>query len=619
MKRKKPSVASQVVSQARGKTAVTSLDDARLNRTTILRGIDPDSGAAYVKAVFPNLVGLVEIDLSFLLQFPSLDEPFSEGYRQWAATVELGSKQAVATDLARYFFAFLAENDLFELDLAALNRPLFLSYISWLDHRHANGSEQLLAVGTRKQALASVRGVIGGLTKNRTWGAAARSVKHAIPDGVWPGSHLKATPKTQLDLDHMRKIVRAAEAEVEEIRLRFEGRDALIAAGREALKIGRRRGDLASFLAIVAEQYPTLIPSQSELKKIDPPLGNEMQAIHSQRGVTKYFYAGSRDLVPFIILISAATAFNPETVLRLEWANVRPETRFNLPVVTFIGEKGRAEEDQVVLDGDSGGFGMTTILQTLLRITERLRPHLAHPGDRDRLFVFAQERGTVAPKAFRHNSTDLAVSDSSLRHSRLRFIADHGLEIFTFDQFRTTLLDAAHRWTGDLRVVTSLGRHRRAHTGWLHYNSSRAKAGYRERVGETIVLRERWYESEGKIDPRGLRLTTRMDRGAATPGFICLDPHDSPRPNQTSGRLCSAYGECPACPLAGANVGDSASVAYYLALRASIYEAQGRIAPPVWVARWSPVVEALDDLLHHVPTATHTEAAKLDVTLPSVG
>ena len=619
MSKRKRTIASQVLRQGRRSKAVASIEDALPARTRIVRGVDAVTGSQTLRVAFPTLAGSVEFDLSFMLAFPGLHEPFSEGFRLWGATVTISSRRNATTDIRRKFFQFLTENNLQSIQFEEIDRPLLLAFTSWLNHRLSPTSGKLLSPGTKKQALGTIRNLIHALARTTEWRSAARRIDLEIPDNVWPGSHHQAQPKSQLQLDHMREIVRAAEREIEEIRTRFDQLPALLRIGEEELRTGRTRGSLPRLLYLIDQRYPTIIPGQSELKLTDPSLGNEMQAFHNQRGVTKYFYAGSRDLVPFVILILAATAFNPETVLTLDWANVRPETRFNMPVVTFVGDKPRAGDDQVVLDGDSGGFGMSVILETLARITKRLRPHLTHPADRNRLFVFAQERGTVAPKAYRHNTSDLAVSDGSLRHSRLRFIEENELEPFTFDQFRTTLLDAAHRWTGDLRVVTSLGRHRSTHTAWQSYTSARARSGYQERIGETIVLRERWFASDGKIDPRGSRLTSRMDRGVATPGFLCADPYDSPLPGQVGGRLCNAYGECPACPLAGANVGDSAHVAYYLALRVCVFESQGRIAPPAWTTRWGPVVEALDDLIQHVPPSVLSEAAKLQVTLPAVG
>lgn len=618
MSKRRPTIASQLARQPRKQGNVASIGDASPLRSSIVRRTDETSGLPTLHAAFPTLAGVVEFDLSFMLAFSGLQEPFAEGFRLWGAGVKTSSRRNALTSLQRNFFEFLKESDLRSIELGEIDRPLIFSFVSWLNRR-TTASNALLAAGTKKEALGTVRNLVHALARTTEWRSVARRVDREIPDNVWPGSHHQATPKSQLQLDHMRAIVRAAENEIQQIRTRLDQLPILLRIGEKEISVGRTRGSLPSFLYLMHQRYPTLIPSQSDLTREDRSLGNEMQAFHGQRGITQYFYAGSRDLVPFVILILAATAFNPETALTLDWANVRPEERFNTPVVTFVGSKSRADEDQVVLDGDSGGFGMAVILETLDRITKRLRPHLSHPGDRGRLFVFAQERGAVAPKAYRHNPSDLAVSDSSLRHSRLRFIEENELEPFTFDQFRTTLLDAAHRWTGDLRVVTSLGRQKSAHTGWQSYNSARARAGYQERIGETIVLRERWFGSDGKIDPRGSRLTSVMDRGAATPGFLCADPYDSPLPGQVSGRLCSAYGECPACPLAGANVGDNAHVAYYLALRACIFESQGRIAPPAWIARWAPIVEALDDLIQLVPASALSEAAKLQVTLPAVG
>lgn len=312
---RKPSVASQVVRQARSQTTVTDLEAGRLERTTSVRGIDPETNAPFLKAIFPDAHQTVEIDLSFLLNFPGLQTPFLEGFRRRGSGLQLHTKQEAASNLARYFFRFLAENELFEIDFAELDRPLFIGFIGWLDRPDVQEVGTALSLGTRKHALANVRALINALLRSKTWGNVARRVRQAIPDRVWPGAHLKATPKPQLDLEHMRAIVRAAEAEIDAIKLRFDHREALVRSGHEALERRHERGDLDSFLAIIAERYPTIIPGLTEMQVADRTLAQEMRTVHTQRGVTQYFYAGSRDLIPFIILILAATAFNPETVL----------------------------------------------------------------------------------------------------------------------------------------------------------------------------------------------------------------------------------------------------------------------------------------------------------------
>jgi hypothetical protein len=193
----------------------------------------------------------------------------------------------------------------------------------------------------------------------------------------------------------------------------------------------------------------------------------------------------------------------------------------------------------------------------------------------------------------------------------------NNLEHFTLSQLRPTLIDMTLFLNGDLAAAQALGNHRKPHTTWTFYTSSGVKKRFLERLGEVLVLRQRWIDTKGVIDPR--RLTQSQDKSAATPGFICLDPFDSPRKNQNKGRACKAYGECPSCPLAAADLGNASTVALYFALKYSIYKSQSSMSAQTWLLRWAPVLADLDALLEMIPQSMLESSKIFRFTLPSVG
>jgi hypothetical protein len=102
---------------------------------------------------------------------------------------------------------------------------------------------------------------------------------------------------------------------------------------------------------------------------------------------------------------------------------------------------------------------------------------------------------------------------------------------------------------------------------------------------------------------------------AATPGWRCLDPYDSPIDGQEKGKLCAAYGACPNCPLANLNARDPYSLARALQLKAKIETAQTVLPALRWLKVWAPRLQRLVD--YWLPSiqdpAVIAAASKLDL------
>lgn len=197
------------------------------------------------------------------------------------------------------------------------------------------------------------------------------------------------------------------------------------------------------------------------------------------------------------------------------------------------------------------------------------------------------------------------------------FIKDNKLPSFTLGQMRPTILDLVQFVDGSLEAARKVGNHGNPATTWTHYTSGGVRARYRERIGQVIVLRERWLQTGGDIDPRCL--APGQDKGAATPGFSCLDPFDSQRPNQQQGRLCKDYGGCPSCPMAAAHPSDPLCVGYYTALEAAIYRSQGAMSARTWIERWTPVLADLAALRAWIPPNVLEASREISIQLPNVG
>jgi hypothetical protein len=224
------------------------------------------------------------------------------------------------------------------------------------------------------------------------------------------------------------------------------------------------------------------------------------------------------------------------------------------------------------------------------RWTSRIRP-LAIPRIQDWLFLWMSANGDKQPHAF---DTKGGSSSGAWHQNLAPFLDSHGIPYITLRQIRATGLDIVHDlYAGDLRAVQAVGGQQHPDVILSHYTSDAARKRNDEQLSGIMALRTRWLETDGALDSR--QLPPGQDLAAATPGWRCLDPYDSPVPGQDKGKLCAAYGACPNCPLAHLNGQDAYSLARTLQLRAKIEAAQGLLPAERWLKTWAPRLHRLVD------------------------
>lgn len=606
-----PSIAALLRKQAKARGSLVPFEGRRNL---------PAPSSAKTIVTFPR-AGLppLSIELDFLNTHPRLIEPITCGFRLWGASHADKTKIHRKRDLAVGWFGFLQQTGRADLTLADFDKSLMLTFISWLNSDEASRHGNLLQPSVRSARFYALIAIVEALRDDPGWGLHAQGVIADVPRNLWVGRTRKTSPRPRLSKDHLARIISAAEGEVFAIARRLQRGEHLLAKGREALCLGGSyRKDQGLCLAALEWMYPGVIPNFQVIRRHDTAIGNAARILGREE-TAGYFYASGRDLVPFVLLLSVATAFNSDTILSLEWSNIAFGNRFGQQFVRIVGSKPRAATDPVAtLDATAGdGTNAAQLFDLLRRLTERLRPHITDPRDEDHVFLFVPERGDKRVTSFGRDDRD--TQDSKWRLALRSFIKDHGLEPFYLAQIRPTILDEIQVTTGDILAARAVGQQQDPQTLWRHYTSDGTIQRYNERLGEVFLARERWRETHGVIDPRSRLLAPAMDRGAATPGFICLDPMDSPLPGQRRGRLCNAYGHCPSCPLAAAEIGKAANVALYQGLRQAIYAAQPSVGPKAWVARWAPILLDVDALLQFVDPVVAATASRLNVKLPTVG
>lgn len=559
------------------------------------------------------------VELSFLKDHPALAPAILLGFKLWGLNRAERTRSNLNRDLSAGLFAYLGQTGIRSLTLQGIDKALITGFIKWLNSEKAATRTTLLQPSVRARRFSAFISLLAPLVDQQEFGSEAARILDLTPRNLWRGRSRKVLPTPRLLRSHLDRIIQAAEREVVILEQRCKRGSFLLNDGRKRLNSGGSfRADQALCIATLNELFPGIIPDFRKIRDTNVALANAA-TIFGRQETAGYFYASGRDLAPIVVLLSVATAFNPDTVLSLNRTGITRGERLGQPFVRIVGQKARAVEDQVaILDATPGPhINIETLLDLLERLTARLRPHVSYERDKDRLFLFVPERGLKNVSSFGGSYRDSA--DMKLRIALISFAKENDLERFNLNQIRPTILDEIQLVTGDLMKAKSIGQQRNIETLWKHYTSSGTSKRYQERLGEVLLVRERWHQSGGAIDPRTRVLGASMDRGAATPGFICLDPFDSPIAGQTKGRLCAAYGACPSCPLAAANIVDAMNVGLYEALRTAILSAHLAIGSKAWIKRWSNILIDLDALLGFVQPAVRQEALRLQIVLPAVG
>ena len=175
------------------------------------------------------------------------------------------------------------------------------------------------------------------------------------------------------------------------------------------------------------------------------------------------------------------------------------------------------------------------------------------------------------------------------------FIEANSLAPFNLSQIRPAISEAVDLLTGgDLKAQQTVLNHWNSEITDQHYVSGEAKRRRIERLAEIQNRRERFISTSGRADPRNV--SSANTGRAATPGFECLDPYQSPLASQSDGCLCDAWGECPICPLVAVNPHDPRALALLVRFDAAIDSAKTTLHPARWL-HWAPIQAATRRLL----------------------
>lgn len=602
--------------------------------------------------------GELAIDISFLLDFPNLREPFSEALCI-QAKVAANPPITVAGRCSQLKSGFLEYLRIVAPDasLTEITTTLFEGFIAWL-RREENGLAKYKKISKQHFEM-TIRAILRYLAASPKWRDQLspelairkniwkedpddRKSTEIIPEETYSDIYLACRDEiaiTMAKVRNYRSLMEKNMANAIAVQGDIYPTHAYHPSGKFDIKVWADNPytDLGLCLASLRHRVPGIILSITELEKMqDKQLLRVVEDKAPFGGVPSLhscFYPHARELIPFIIMLAIHLDYNPETLLVSRLHNyvvrtneigsseiVATPANINLEIEEKLKTADTAEgiEKEILARAKKGRSNKkpqvqirpatddpdnpASIVNFLEEWTSYIRD-LAPQAARDRLFLFATETGDRYIRTFFGTST--AGNDSSLRNALKAFYKDHKLPRVALDRFRTTGLDIVDVvFKGDIRAKQAAGNHASPETTYRLYSTAAQKQRGDEALAQISELRVRWRATRGTIDPR--RKPSNADVGAATPGWNCLDPYSGPF---TPGKLCSSYGACPACPHGSLALNDAYSCAQAWNLLDAIDEAAEQLAPDAWMSRWAPVRKTLVEFwLPLIPTSVKDEA-----------
>lgn len=569
------------------------------------------------------------LDLSDWLDRPELGLAVARHLADWGCGKSQATRESRKKTL-RSFLTFLREVEAGQqkpiASVSDVYSELGAMYVAWLDGKldFIDSKRSPLAKNTKAQRFNAFKEMVA------FWMASDRYAPSLPPDlqiprNPWPGRHhfIKGTEV----LDPV-SLARVRQAAIDEIVADLDIREKAMAAAQDrtvALPPPRLPSvvpykDIRVKLRLALEVFDGRLPSMEELaafpglrRALKPPYGTLAEV-----GARLHF--SPRALVPYIVLLGVDTAFNGEGLLGLSWNDVKEHPIFGADrwqisapksrATPRDGERGKPIHRRSFAANLSAVEAPVNLLRALKRFTWLTRRHVPE-CHRDRVFVFHVVKTGIC-RSFEgaaHSVTDDTIWGLALK----TFIADHDLSEFTLRTLRSTGGDVVHQLTGDIKAQQTALGHGTPGTTLKHYMSGAAKQRDKEALSEGMDWRHRFIETKGKSDTRNGALLSGGNT-ATTPGFGCVDPFDSPIPSQRLGRLCSAFGACPVCPLATIDPDDPRSYARVIQFREKLIEARSLIDPVRFLEAWAPQLSRLD--VYWLPAFSAKGLAGAELALP---
>ena len=580
----------------------------------------------YFLASAENMPGEFWYDCTPLLKLPLLAEQIGLALSQRATSgYRTSSYRAMMNNLKTGFVQYAADKGIAEaLSIDDLDTTFFNDFIDRFLSKKEDGV-YVYAPYTRMHKLGALRAVVTSM----------RELKQPLPqdshirDNPWERatrSEVRPKDRPERTRDEMVDFYAYCRKEVADTMTFVEG---LIAD--ERLAVESRSGTSMSdrLRAQAKKAYPVIdakayfgasLPERGDLKELHPRMYPSIQG-YGYRKMTRNFGPYAADLCAFVYYLAHTTQLNLQPLVDIKAKNVRVERSTGRDIIRIATTKHRTKakagseskriEKSWPLDDDPLSPG--NVIHFLYRWTQFLREN-SNDESRKYLFCFIPRNRSDASRLDTYAMVKARGGRTEFERHTTFFCKDGGFRWTGLREIRgqmAELLD--EQFEHDTSKVSAALDHSNIDTTRSHYQNDQVLSRHMRRFAHAAEQHQRWWISDGKVEPRNL--PKDHDPSAATDGFVCLDPYDSPRDGQPQGRLCGAFGDCPACPFAMVDLTSARSAARCRELKKMLEDVRERTGERAFEARWGKNYRALKSLW--IPSFSPEVTAKAnDLLLP---
>lgn len=544
-------------------------------------------------------------------------------YTLWANLPSGTSNRRFAnciTNLRKGFLRYLFEQKETDLDFSSFDTAVVASYLKWekSNCKGLGGNESPKTVAARYTTFKTLVLIIA---KSANHGhLAAESL--IFPTIAFKGLGNSSNPRGLDDDDLLINIYKSARADaLETINCCKQDwktlEDECSYAPVEQYRGMKRYPSLEHVIHAVDLHFresPTV--TLGEIRKADPGLwGSICYNKFNFWRATLSTRPSAKNILPFVLLYTIYFQANTGTLRSLKINNIKDIEVLGAARTQFHLLKNRATPYERSFSKDpNDNLSPDQIHQFLMRWTSQIRKFAGQYSDH--LFIFYTKEGKF--RAFNHAEEVGHDADILWTKALRAFCKKWSIPDFCLSDIRMTGLDVIREiHADDIRAVMAAGGQSTERVVREHYEGKQAKRRSDASLAEIVVSMPRFIQTGGRSDPRGM--ATDGDVLAATPGWGCHDPYSSPRHGQLTGRLCSAFGECPSCPLAVLDINSPYSVARVLQLREELEIAKDYLHFSRWKDVFSKVASDLDEKWLPSCSKKSVMAKAASLSLPAFG
>ena len=539
--------------------------------------------------------GQNDLSLARLMSRPHLARLVGE-FLHWIGLGVSHSVRVKKRKLIAYFWKYLDQlENLFGVCVQTFNdieQHVIDGYQAWLDGNKKYKSPLNIKPGTRRTRYLIIQDLFEWATQSGPYNSLPSQI--IFRSHKWAGAHRKTKSAEPLNALAVAKLRRACRAEIRLILETLQhGSEARTTTHvpflrSESVSVFKDLDvKIAAFAQVAALDCVTGDSFRREYRGLARALRKPYGAINE---IAPYLYFTWESIVPFMVLLGLETGYNTSTQCGLAESEVGVHP-FWENTIRLSPPKNRANGLPQVRTfplNPSDPYSVSSLLEEIKKYTAWYRP-LALERDRHRLFlVWSGNMGRPPTSLLRDDRSTRTSLDRAMR----RFSTRYKLPGLTFSVLRQTVADAIHFISdGDAQAIKTMMGHADISTSERSYNSAGQMARRSSKLANAVRHRQRFIDSHGQIPIESVN--TDVPPSAATPGFLCWDIYHSPVLGQKDGRICSAYGCCPDCPLACCRHNDTYAAGRFLQLKKLFEETRDQVDHIRWAAQWHPQYEAL--------------------------